>query len=140
MAPSGCRGGVSYVFSHDQSQEKFRPVSSQIGFFLQPAQRNAPGHTVPAGPSLPLALSLLIMTPKQETRGRVEDDWKPCGVCSHHLAHARVQTCFVGHVSRRGKCRHTTSEARVKWLLGNLSWGTTLDTLFSLCSSSGFPP
>lgn len=55
MAPSGCRGGVSYVFSHDQSQEKFRPVSSQIGFFLQPAQRNAPGHIVPAGPSLPLA-------------------------------------------------------------------------------------
>lgn len=69
MAPPGCRGGVSYVFSHDQSQEKFRPVSSQIGFFLQPAQRNAPGHTVPAGPSLPLASSLLIMTPKQEKRG-----------------------------------------------------------------------
>lgn len=100
MAPSGCHGGVSYVFSHDQSQEKFRPVSSQVRFFLQPAQRNTPGHIVPAGPSLPLVSSLLIMTPKQEKRGRVQDGWKPCGVCSHRLAHAGVQTCFVGHVGR----------------------------------------
>lgn len=73
MAPSGWRGGVSYVFSHDQSQEKLRPVSSQRGFFQQPAQRNAPGHIVPAGHSLPLASFLLIMTSKQEERGSVQD-------------------------------------------------------------------
>lgn len=79
MAPPGCHGGVSYVFSHDQSQEKFRPVSSQIRFFLQPAQRNTPGHIVPAGPSLPLESSLLIMTPKQEKRGRYKMAGSPVG-------------------------------------------------------------
>lgn len=45
------------MFSHDRLQDKFRPVSSKIGIFQQPAQGSGPGHTVSAEHSRPVASS-----------------------------------------------------------------------------------
>jgi hypothetical protein len=70
IAPLGWHGGVLYVFSHDQLQEKIRPVSSQIGFFSNSLLREMHLDTQSQlGILCLLRHLLLIMTPIQKERG-----------------------------------------------------------------------